>query len=80
MKRNELKELLEKEKVSKSLYSLNGGLPNEKLCLDFEIDKWIVYYSERGVRTGVVEFIIEDDACDYIYKEIQSIVTGKVRL
>ena len=79
MKRNELKDLLEKEKISKSIYSLDGGLPNEKLCLGFENNKWIVYYSERGVRTGVVEFITENDACDYIYNQIKSIVTGRVK-
>lgn len=79
MKKNELKNILEKEKISKSIYSLNGGLPNEKLCLAFENDKWIVYYSERGIRTGVVEFTMEADACDYIYILIQAIVTGKVR-
>ncbi|EJW2002099.1 hypothetical protein QB794_004571 [Salmonella enterica] len=79
MRKVELKELLEKEKVSKSIYSLDGGLPNEKLCLDFENNKWIVYYSERGLRTGIIEFIVEDDACNYIYNQIKSIVTGKVR-
>lgn len=79
MRKVELKELLEKEKVSKSIYSLDGGLPNEKLCLDFEGSKWIVYYSERGLRTRIIEFIVEDDACDYIYSQIKTIVTGKVR-
>lgn len=29
--------------------------------------------SLKVVRTRVVEFIMEDDACDYMYKEIQSI-------
>ena len=36
MKKNELKVLLEKGKISQSIYSLDGGLPNEKLCIGFE--------------------------------------------
>ena len=30
----ELEAILEKEKVPKDLYSLKGGLPNERLCLE----------------------------------------------
>ena len=79
MKKNELKTLLEKEKISRSLYSLNGGLPNEKLCLDFEDGKWIVYYSEHGLKTGVAKFDVESDACDYIYNQIKAIISGRVK-
>ncbi|EAB1775885.1 TPA: hypothetical protein ACIUI8_004605 [Salmonella enterica subsp. enterica serovar Wangata] len=79
MKKNEVKVLLEKGKISKSIYSLDGGLPNEKLCIDFEHNRWIVYYSERGINTGIVEFLNESDACDYLYNQINAIVTGKVR-
>lgn len=79
MKKQDLKNLLVKEKVSNSIYSLEGGLPNEKLCLDFDGNKWIVYYSERGLKTGTVAFILEDDACDYLYRQIKAIITGHVR-
>ena len=79
MKKHELRKKLENENVPKSLYSLEGGLPSEKLCLDHEDGKWIVYYSERGCRTGIEEFILEDDACRYIYELIKDIITGKVR-
>lgn len=79
MKKYDLKKILEEEGVSKSLYCLDGGLPNEKLCLDYEGNKWVVYYSERGVRTGLECFINEDDACCYIYKLIKAIVIGEVK-
>jgi len=79
MKKYELKKRLEIEGVSREIYSLEGGLPNEKLCLDFENGKWIVYYSERGCRTGIEEFISEDDACMRIYGQIKAIITGQVR-
>ncbi|EAA4816313.1 hypothetical protein DQF09_24280 [Shigella boydii] len=74
-----MKKTLNQENISNSIYSLEGGVPNEKLCLDFENNKWIVYYSERGIRTGVIEFAREDDACDYIYNQIKAIATGQVR-
>jgi len=79
MKRRELKNLLIKENIPKTIYSLDGGLPNEKICLDFEKNKWIVYYSDRGVRTGLVEFAAEDDACDYVFNQIIAIISGVVR-
>lgn len=79
MKKNELKVLLEKGKISQSIYSLDGGLPNEKLCIGFENNRQIVYYSERGIKKGIVEFLNESDACDYLYNHINAIVTGKVR-
>lgn len=75
----ELSKKLASEKISKSLYSLDGGLPNEKVCLDYYNGKWIVYYSERGCRTGLTEFIHEYDACLFIYDKIKLISTRKVR-
>jgi len=79
MNKIDLKNKLKAENVSGSIYSLDGGLPNEKLCLDFNGEFWIVYYSERGGRTGVKEFLSEEDACQYLYDAINAIVTGKVR-
>ncbi|WP_144815981.1 hypothetical protein [Enterobacter sp. DE0047] len=79
MKKYDLKKILEEEGVSKSLYCLDGGLPNEKLCLDYEGNKWLVYYSERGCRTGLESFMNEDDACCYIYKLIKTIATGEIK-
>jgi hypothetical protein len=52
-------------------------LPNEKLCLDYENAKWIVYYSERGIRTGFQYFNNEDDACDYLLCAIEESASGK---
>ena len=67
----ELEKELEKIGVSKNLYSiLEGGLPNEQLCLVKE-DVWYVYYSERGRKTGLKSFEKESDACDYFYKKLK---------
>jgi hypothetical protein len=79
MNKLELQSKLKSENVSRSLYSLEGGLPNERLCLDYESGCWIVYYSERGGRSGVKKFTTEEAACQYIYDAIKGIVTGKVK-
>ncbi|ACX89995.1 conserved hypothetical protein [Pectobacterium parmentieri WPP163] len=79
MNKKDLKERLIKEKVSRTLYSLDGRLPSEKLCLDHDNGCWVVYYSERGIKTGMVNFPTEDEACEYIYVQINAIVIGKVK-
>ena len=77
MKKEELRSILINKGISRSYYSLEGGLPNEKLCLDCENGKWNVYYSEHGVRTGVQSFDNEDDACDYLLHAIEESASGK---
>lgn len=77
MKKEKLRSILINKGVSRSYYSLEGGLPNEKLCLNYEKEKWIVYYSERGIRTGIQYFDNEDDACDYVLHAIEESASGK---
>lgn len=77
MNREKLRSILINKGISRSYYSLEGGLPNEKLCLDYENGKWIVYYSEHGIRTGIRYFDNEDDACDYLLHAIEESVSGK---
>jgi hypothetical protein len=68
----ELKLQLVKMNVPDSTYCLAGGLPNEANCIEFLVDKWRVYYSERGGRTGLKTFDTESEACLYFLKEIES--------
>lgn len=67
MNKKELQERLSLEKIPTNVYSLNGGLPSEKLCLGEVTGKWEVYYSERGDRTGLVTFDVETEACEHFY-------------
>lgn len=67
----ELKELLEKEKISNDIYSLKGGLPNERYCIAEKKDNWEVYYSERGVKTDLRTFFTEEEACQHFYKRVK---------
>lgn len=77
MNKEKLRSILLNKGISRSYYSLEGGLPNEKLCLDYENGKWIVYYSERGTRTGIRYFDNEEDACDYLLHAIEESASGK---
>ena len=68
----ELQKKLNEIGVRKSAYSLSGGLPNERYCIENSGRQWSVYYSERGQRTGEKIFTNESKACDYLLKELQS--------
>lgn len=55
--------------ISKSLYSLDGGVPNEKLCLEVsENGTWHIYYSERGGKTTMSYLPEESAACQEFLK------------
>jgi hypothetical protein len=66
MTRDQLKSILTALKVNHQAYCLDGGLPDEKYTLDQVGVKWVVYYSERGQRSGERLFNSEDQACRYM--------------
>ncbi len=67
----ELEKKLDALAIPKDIYSImEGGLPNEKLCIVKE-ETWQVYYSERGCKTGLEEFDSEEEACEYFYEELK---------
>lgn len=51
-----LAELLAKRGVDLASYSLSGGHPAERYVLDQRGYEWVVYYSERGIETGLRSF------------------------
>jgi hypothetical protein len=66
MNRTTLKELLDAENVDPAAYSLEGGMPFEAYVLNRSASAWVVFYSERGLRSGEVEFRTEGEACEYL--------------
>lgn len=70
MTKNDLRQKLFTENIPKDTYSLDGGLPNEVYCLNQNGNKWEVYYSERGQKSGGKCFKTEDEACNYFYKSL----------
>lgn len=70
----ELKLIFEKEKVPNDLYSLIGGLPNERCCIDQINGRWAVYYSERGSKSDLKFFDTEEEACLHLYEQVKSLL------
>lgn len=71
MNKTELKQRLRQEKIRADAYNLNGGLPNEAYCLNENGNKWEIYYSERGNKSGLKIFDNENDACQHFYQLIK---------
>ena len=51
---------------------MKGGLPNEVYCLNTENGNWVVYYSEKGKRSGLTVFKSESEACAYFYDKLKN--------
>ncbi|MEY9842475.1 hypothetical protein ABH941_007762 [Streptacidiphilus sp. EB103A] len=71
MNRTELRTILESEGFRPDAYSLNGGLPSETYCLSQQGNGWVVYYSERGIRSGLRPFRDEAEACAYFLEQLR---------
>ena len=64
--RKRLAALLTRHGVAAAAYSLSGGHPSECYVLDHRGYEWVVYYSERGLETGLRSFQSEDLACRHL--------------
>lgn len=64
--RDILKQLLDDRGVDPEAYALTGGHPSEAYVLDGRGSQWVVYYSERGLETGLRTFPDEDLACRHL--------------
>ena len=70
MNRTRLQELAKQEGIRDDAYSLDGGLPSERYVLEITEGGWHVYYSERGLRTGIRRFETESEACEYLFETL----------
>jgi hypothetical protein len=64
MNKVKLKQQLILLRIDPDSYCLNGGFPNEALCLEDIYGKWSIYYSEKGLRTEQVFYKNENEACN----------------
>ena len=74
MRITDLEKLLKAIGIPEHAYSLKGGLPNEAFCISEYSNMWEIYYSERGIKTGLKKFSNESDACDYFFSWIKRIL------
>ena len=63
MTRRRLHRILADHGFDPNAYSLLGGHPPEAYVLDDRGSEWVVYYSERGLESGLASFPTEDLAC-----------------
>jgi inhibitor of KinA sporulation pathway (predicted exonuclease) len=60
----ELKRKLEKANIREDAYSIDViGYTERYVISKVNNKKWEIYYSERGLKTGLKEFDNEDEAC-----------------
>jgi hypothetical protein len=77
---SQLKKRLLEADTNMRFVSLDGEVRDECLILERpESGGWCVYYSERGQRTSEKWFIVEDEACDYIFSLVGDNRTFKNR-
>lgn len=79
MTRDELIRAADRERIRRSSYSLEGGLPPEKYVLAEEYGHWAIYYSERGERRDETIFDSEQEACDQLLLWLVEDRTTRVR-
>jgi hypothetical protein len=76
MNRQELKARLDEASVSESDYIIEGvdrsvrGLTEGGILLACRDNHWVVSVEERGVSTVDGVFTTEDEACEYVYREL----------
>jgi hypothetical protein len=68
----QLQETLRQENVRDNAYDLNGGHMPETYTLSERDNKWVVYYSERGLESGKREFPTESEACQHLLSQIRN--------
>lgn len=62
---NQLIAVLEKERIRQDAYSITGDCSNESYVIASSGCNWQVYYYERGIKTNLVEFDNEMQACQH---------------
>ncbi len=67
----ELKNLLYEKNIPCELYNLDGiGRKDERFCIELIGNEWVVYFTERGIRTTEEKFSTEDAACRYLIEQL----------
>ncbi len=80
MNKAELKQVLDAERFDPRVYSLDGGSPNDRLCLSDAAGRWCVYYSERGSRFDEQCHLSEDEACEDLLRRLRELPPSQTRL
>lgn len=66
MDRDRLRLELDGQGIDPDSYCLDGGHPSERYVMEDRRAEWVVYYSERGLESGLRPFATEDLACRHL--------------
>jgi hypothetical protein len=67
MNKEQLKNLLKAKQIPDYFYNLDAvGETDQRVCLEFNMQGWVVYYSERGKKFDLMSFSTEDEACQEV--------------
>lgn len=78
MNRHALRDLLSAERVRPDSYSIDGELRDESMCLEPKAGGWVVFYFERGLRSGERWFETENEACDFLAERLLADPSSRV--
>lgn len=71
--------VVESERIDPMSYSLDGGHPSESYVLEDRRSVWVVYYSERGLETGLESFDTEAEALGHLLDQLIRDPTTRLR-
>lgn len=80
MNKEQLRQLLDSEGFDPNRYSLDNGLPNDRLCLSQTNKGWCVYYSERGSIFDEQCFPSESEACEELLRRLRKLPPSQTKL
>ena len=66
MTRDSLRKMLRESGIRDQAYDLDGEYVDEAYVLARDGIEWAVFYSERGLRSGLRRFQTETEACEYL--------------
>ena len=70
----ELSERLILEGIPSNSYSIEEGIPDDKICLRKINNRWEVYFSERGEKSNTRIFHTEEEACMNMYERLKDMM------
>jgi hypothetical protein len=79
MTRERLQRILEQRGFDPDSYRLFGSHDAEAYVMDRRGKEWVVFYSERGLGSGLKSFENEDLACRYFANLVWQDPTTRVR-
>jgi hypothetical protein len=70
MTRSEFFKAVQKRNIDPESFALDG-VKNEAYVLQKREARWVVFYSERGLESGIRDFAMESDALDHLLSRLR---------